>query len=153
MIIGFITTQTLIYVISMEFLSLRRRRPPWRNIPGGERRCETAVFQASKGAGDREKGKREGGRGERGRGSLPFPLFRAFLPHPLPPLFAPATQASIPRLINLWSKRQENLNVRFSFVQKNVDRKTRFHDKLEIRKADENRPDNSDRHSKRKYFT
>ena len=107
----------------------------------------------SKGVGNREKGKREGGRGERGRGSLPFPLFRAFLPHPLPPLFAPPTQASIPRLIDLWSKRQENLNVRFSFVQKNVDRKTRFHDKLEIRKADENRPHNSDRHSKRKYFT
>ena len=34
-----------------------------------------------------------GERGE-GRSSLPFPLFRAFLPPPLHPLFAPATQAS-----------------------------------------------------------
>ena len=36
------------------------------------------------------KGKREGDWGERGS-SLPFPLFRSFLPPP--PLFAPATQA------------------------------------------------------------
>ena len=56
----------------------------------------------------------------------------------------------IPRLIDLWSKRQENLNVCFSLVQKTVDRKTRFHDKFEIRKADENRSDKTDRNWKRK---
>ena len=68
--------------------------------------------QASKGVGDRGKGRVVG---ERREGSLPFPLFRtclpipplplpflplpplfrAFLPPPLPPLFAPATQANI----------------------------------------------------------
>ena len=31
--------------------------------------------------------------GSYSRRSLPFPLFRVFLPPPLPPLFAPATQA------------------------------------------------------------
>ena len=53
-------------------------------------------------------GKRDGGRGE--RGSLPFPLFRAFLPPPLPPLFAPATHAT--RKWIAWSltpgKKKEN---------------------------------------------
>ena len=28
----------------MEFLSLSRRRPSWRNVPCGEERVETAVF-------------------------------------------------------------------------------------------------------------
>ena len=46
----------------------------------------------------RGQGKREGV-GERGEGSLPFPLFRAFLPPPLPPLFAPATQATRARIL------------------------------------------------------
>ena len=36
--------QTLIYVISMEFLLLRRRRLSWRNAPSGKERGETAVF-------------------------------------------------------------------------------------------------------------
>ena len=36
--------QTLIYVINMEFLSLRRRRLSWRNTPSGKERRETAVF-------------------------------------------------------------------------------------------------------------
>ena len=40
-----------------------------------------------------ERGREKGKRGE--KGSLPFPLFRAFLPPPLPPLFAPATQATL----------------------------------------------------------
>ena len=36
--------QTLIYVISMEFLSLRRRRLSWRNTPSDKERGETAVL-------------------------------------------------------------------------------------------------------------
>ena len=32
------------YVISMEFLSLSRRRPPWPNVLSGEEQGETAVF-------------------------------------------------------------------------------------------------------------
>ena len=36
--------QTLIYVISMEFLSLRRRRSSAQNVPSGEERGETAVI-------------------------------------------------------------------------------------------------------------
>ena len=32
------------YVISMEFLSLSRRRSPSRNVPSGEERGETAAF-------------------------------------------------------------------------------------------------------------
>ena len=35
---------TLIYIISMEFLSLPHRRPSWQNIPNGEEQEETAVF-------------------------------------------------------------------------------------------------------------
>ena len=35
---------TLIYIISMEFLSLPRRRPSWKNKPNGEEQGETAVF-------------------------------------------------------------------------------------------------------------
>ena len=35
---------TLIYIISMEFLSLPHRRPSWQNIPNGEEQGETAVF-------------------------------------------------------------------------------------------------------------
>ena len=39
---------TLIYVISMEFMSLRhRRRSSWRNVPSGEGHVETeSCFQA-----------------------------------------------------------------------------------------------------------
>ena len=33
------------YVISMEFLSLSRRRSSARNVPGGEERVETDVFE------------------------------------------------------------------------------------------------------------
>ena len=40
---GFIM-QTLIYVISMVFLPLRRRRSSAGNVPSGEERGETAVF-------------------------------------------------------------------------------------------------------------
>ena len=40
---GFIM-QTLICVISMEFLSLSRRRSSPRNVPSGEERGETDVF-------------------------------------------------------------------------------------------------------------
>ena len=40
---GFIM-ETLIYVISMEFLSLSRRRSAWRNVPSGEEQEETVVF-------------------------------------------------------------------------------------------------------------
>ena len=46
MITGFIF-QTLIYVISMEFLSLSRRRSSARNVPSGER-GETDVFAGYK---------------------------------------------------------------------------------------------------------
>ena len=35
---------TLIYVISMEFLSLSRRRSSSRNVPSGEERGDTAAF-------------------------------------------------------------------------------------------------------------
>ena len=38
---GFIT---LIYVISMKFLSLRRRCFSWQNVPSSEEQGETAVF-------------------------------------------------------------------------------------------------------------
>ena len=40
---GFIML-TLIYVISMEFLSLSRKRSSSRNVPSGEERGDTAVF-------------------------------------------------------------------------------------------------------------
>ena len=40
---GFIM-QTLIYVISMEFLSLSRRLSSWQNVPSGEEKGETAVL-------------------------------------------------------------------------------------------------------------
>ena len=36
--------QILIYVISMEFLSLRHQRPSWRKAPSGEKQGKTAVF-------------------------------------------------------------------------------------------------------------
>ena len=36
--------ETLICVISMEFLPLSRRRSSARNVPGGEERGETDVF-------------------------------------------------------------------------------------------------------------
>ena len=39
---------TLIYVISMEFLWLSRRRSSARNVPSGEERLETAVFTGYK---------------------------------------------------------------------------------------------------------
>ena len=32
------------FIISVEFLLLRGRRPSWRNIPSGEERGDTAVF-------------------------------------------------------------------------------------------------------------
>ena len=32
------------YVITMEFLSLSRRRSPWPNVPSGEEQGDTAVF-------------------------------------------------------------------------------------------------------------
>ena len=35
---------TLIFVISMECMSLRRRRSSWENVLSGEERRETAVF-------------------------------------------------------------------------------------------------------------
>ena len=38
--------QTLIYVISMEFLSLRRRRLSWRNAPSGKERGKRLFSQA-----------------------------------------------------------------------------------------------------------
>ena len=41
---GYINIQTLIYVISMEFLSLSRKRSSARNVSSGEERGETAVF-------------------------------------------------------------------------------------------------------------
>ena len=34
----------MIYVISIEFLSLSRRRSSWRNVASGEERGETAVL-------------------------------------------------------------------------------------------------------------
>ena len=40
---GFIM-KTLIYVISMEFLSWSRRRSSWWNVPSGEEGGEMAVF-------------------------------------------------------------------------------------------------------------
>ena len=40
---GFVM-QTLVCVISMEFLQLNRRRFSSRNVPGGEERGETDVF-------------------------------------------------------------------------------------------------------------
>ena len=40
---GFVM-QTLIYVISMEFLPLNRRRSSARNVPSGEERGATDVF-------------------------------------------------------------------------------------------------------------
>jgi len=43
MITGFII-ETLIYVVSMEFLSLTRRRFSWRYVPSGKEPGETAVF-------------------------------------------------------------------------------------------------------------
>ena len=36
--------QTLIYVISMEFVSLRGRRLLWRNVQSGEKQGEASVF-------------------------------------------------------------------------------------------------------------
>ena len=51
-----------------------------------------AGVERGRGKGEREKGR---GIGERGEGSLSFPLFRAFLSPPSPPLFAPATQATV----------------------------------------------------------
>ena len=36
--------QTWIYVISMEFQSVRRRSPSWRNVLSGEERGKTTVF-------------------------------------------------------------------------------------------------------------
>ena len=50
------------------------------------------VAGVERGRGYREEGKKGGGLGRKGRAPFPFP-FRAFLPHPPPPLFAPATQA------------------------------------------------------------
>ena len=38
--------KTLIYVISMEFLSPGHRDSSLRNVPGGEEQGETAVFTA-----------------------------------------------------------------------------------------------------------
>ena len=43
MITGFII-ETLIYVISMKFLSLRREPFSWRYVPSGKEQGETAVF-------------------------------------------------------------------------------------------------------------
>ena len=36
--------QTLIYIISMEFLLLRNRCPSWHHVPWGEEEGEMAVF-------------------------------------------------------------------------------------------------------------
>ena len=43
--------QTLIYVISMEFLSLRRKRLSWRNASSGNERGKTAVLASYDPAG------------------------------------------------------------------------------------------------------
>ena len=44
--IYYVNILTLIQVIRMEFLSLTRRCPSWRNVPNGEERRDTAVFSS-----------------------------------------------------------------------------------------------------------
>ena len=71
------------YVISMEFLSLSRRRSSARNVPSGEEQGEAAVLQAIA-PGEHEMG-REGGEKQEVLSPFPTSCARAsskFLPSP-----------------------------------------------------------------------